>query len=83
MLIPKHLLEIYAEVLDNLESELYVENDRVCIDTLDGKIEIDKEGFINHLEFNRGAKYEQELINFSVYLSNQISPIKRSDSYVF
>ena len=83
MLIPSHLVDTYSEMLENLDSELIVLDDRVYIDTLSGRIEIDEEGFIDHFNFKRGAKYEEQIINFALLLANKISPYQRSWQNVF
>ena len=83
MLLPPHLADVYAEMLESIDSELVVLDDRVYIDTLDGRIEIDDEGFINHFNFKRGAKNEEQIINFALLISAKISPITRSFHAIF
>lgn len=83
MLLPSHLIDTYTEMLENLDSELIVLDDRVYIDTLSGRIEIDKDGFIDHFSFKRGAEFEEQIINFSVLLANKISHFPRSIHAIF
>lgn len=71
-----HLVDIYQEMISTFDAELIIEDDKVTIDSMDGKIMIYNDGFINHMNFH-GGKYEQELINFALILVNKIAPYKR------
>ena len=76
MLIPLHLVDIYTEMLNSFDAELIIEDDKVAIDSMDGKIIIYEDGFIDHMDFH-GGPYEEQLINFALVLVNKIAPYKR------
>lgn len=76
MLVPHHLVDIYQEMLNTLDAELIIEDDKVAIDSMDGKIIIYEDGFIDHMDFH-GGPYEEQLINFALVLVNKIAPYKR------
>lgn len=76
MLVPHHLVDIYQEMLSTLDAELIIEDDKVAIDSMDGKIIIYEDGFIDHMDFH-GGPYEEQLINFALVLVNKIAPYKR------
>lgn len=85
MLVPLHLVDIYQEMLSTLDAELIIEDDKVTIDSMDGKIIIYEDGFIDHMDFH-GGPYEEQLINFALVLVNKIAPferISRSEYYAF
>lgn len=76
MLIPSHLVDIYQDMVRSFDAELMVENDKVVIDSEDGKITIYDDGFIDHMNF-RGGEFEEELINVALLLVNKIAPFER------
>jgi len=76
MLVPHHLVDIYQEMLSTLDAELIIEDDQVAIDSMDGRIIIYEDGFIDHMDFH-GGPYEEQLINFALVLVNKIAPYKR------
>jgi hypothetical protein len=76
MLVPHHLVDIYQEMLSTLDAELIIEDDKVAIDSMDGRIIIYEDGFIDHMDFH-GGPYEEQLINFALVLVNKIAPYKR------
>ena len=85
MLVPLHLVDIYQEMLSTLDAELIIEDDKVAIDSMDGKIIIYEDGFIDHMDIH-GGPYEEQLINFALVLVNKIAPferISRSEYYAF
>ena len=85
MLVPSHLIDIYKEMLSTCDAELIIEDDKVTIDSIDGKIIIYEDGFIDHMDFH-GGPYEEQLINFALVLVNKIAPferISRSEYYAF
>lgn len=85
MLIPSHLVDIYKEMLATCDAELIIEDDKVTIHSMDGKIIIYDDGFIDHMSFH-GGQYEEQLINFALVLTNKIAPferISRSEYYAF
>lgn len=76
MLVPLHLVDIYQEMLSTCDAELIIEDDKVTIHSMDGKIMIYNDGFINHMDFH-GGPYEEQIINFALILVNKIAPYKR------
>lgn len=76
MLVSPHLVDIYQEMLSTLDAELIIEDDKVAIDSMDGRIIIYEDGFIDHMDFH-GGPYEEQLINFALVLVNKIAPYKR------
>ena len=85
MLVPLHLVDIYQEMLSTCDAELIIEDDKVTIHSMDGKIIIYEDGFIDHMDFH-GGPYEEQLINFALVLVNKIAPferISRSEYYAF
>ncbi|KHG32983.1 hypothetical protein [Sulfurospirillum sp. MES] len=76
MLIPGYLVDVYQSVLNQCDAEMIVYDDRVEIDSADGRLTIDSDGFIDHRDF-KASQYEREIINCALLVSNKISSYER------
>ncbi len=79
MLIDRHTFHAFQEVVEKWGLELYQDEEKIIIEHEEGTIMIYGEsGFIDHFSFPHNAKHADKIIEFAIFLSNEISCFPRS-----
>lgn len=79
MLISRQILRAYQEVVEKWDIELYQDEEKIIIEHEEGAIMIYAEsGFIDHFSFPNNAKNADKIIEFAIFLSNEIASFPRS-----
>ena len=79
MLISRHTFQAFQEAVEKWDIELYQDEEKIIIEHEEGAIMIYAEsGFIDHFSFPNNAKNADKIIEFAIFLSNEISCFPRS-----
>lgn len=79
MLISRHTFQAYQEAVEKWDIELYQDEEKIIIEHEEGAIMIYAEsGFIDHFSFPNNAKNADKIIEFAIFLANEIASFPRS-----